>query len=134
MDNETREILEAQGNRLTKLEVQTAPIPQMQADLKETQADVKQTQADGKQTQADVKQTQTDVKETQADVKQTQADVEDVKINVAWIRGMLEERARNEVDAHQAKTRLGMWIFGGVASLSALLNVIQWLLSIRPSP
>lgn len=134
MDNETREILEAQGNRLTKLEVQTAPIPQMQADLKETQADVKQTQADGKQTQADVKQTQADVKETQADVKQTQADVEDVKINVAWIRGMLEERARNEVDAHQAKTRLGMWIFGGVASLSALLNVIQWLLSIRPSP
>ncbi len=141
MDNETREILEAQGNRLTKLEVQTAPIPQMQADLKETQADVKQTQADvkqtqadGKQTQADVKQTQADVKQTQADVKQTQADVEDVKINVAWIRGMLEERARNEVDAHQAKTRLGMWIFGGVASLSALLNVIQWLLSIRPSP
>ena len=134
MDNETREILEAQGNRLTKLEVQTAPIPQMQADLKETQADVKQTQADGKQTQADVKQTQTDVKETQADVKQTQADVADVKINVAWIRGMLEERARNEVNAHQAKTRLGMWIFGGVASLSALLNVIQWLLSIRPSP
>ena len=134
MDNETREILEAQGNRLTKLEVQTAPIPQMQADLKETQADVKQTQADVKQTQADGKQTQTDVKETQADVKQTQADVADVKINVAWIRGMLEERARNEVDAHQAKTRLGMWIFGGVASLSALLNVIQWLLSIRPSP
>ena len=134
MDNETREILEAQGNRLTKLEVQTAPIPQMQADLKETQADVKQTQADVKQTQADGKQTQADVKETQADVKQTQADVEDVKINVAWIRGMLEERARNEVDAHQAKTRLGMWIFGGVASLSALLNVIQWLLSIRPSP
>ena len=134
MDNETREILEAQGNRLTKLEVQTAPIPQMQADLKETQADVKQTQADVKQTQADGKQTQTDVKETQADVKQTQADVEDVKINVAWIRGMLEERARNEVNAHQAKTRLGMWIFGGVASLSALLNVIQWLLSIRPSP
>ena len=141
MDNETREILEAQGNRLTKLEVQTAPIPQMQADLKETQADVKQTQADVKQTQADVKQTQADgkqtqadVKQTQADVKQTQADVEDVKINVAWIRGMLEERARNEVDAHQAKTRLGMWIFGGVASLSALLNVIQWLLSIRPSP
>ncbi len=134
MDNETREILEAQGNRLTKLEVQTAPIPQMQADLKETQADVKQTQADVKQTQADGKQTQADVKQTQADVKQTQADVEDVKINVAWIRGMLEERARNEVDAHQAKTRLGMWIFGGVASLSALLNVIQWLLSIRPSP
>ena len=134
MDNETREILEAQGNRLTKLEVQTAPIPQMQADLKETQADVKQTQADVKQTQADGKQTQADVKQTQADVKQTQADVADVKINVAWIRGMLEERARNEVDAHQAKTRLGMWIFGGVASLSALLNVIQWLLSIRPSP
>ena len=134
MDNETREILEAQGNRLTKLEVQTAPIPQMQADLKETQADVKQTQADVKQTQADGKQTQADVKQTQADVKQTQADVEDVKINVAWIRGMLEERARNEVDAHQAKTRLGMWVFGGVASLSALLNVIQWLLSIRPSP
>ncbi len=134
MDNETREILEAQGNRLTKLEVQTAPIPQMQADLKETQADVKQTQADVKQTQADGKQTQADVKQTQADVKQTQADVEDVKINVAWIRGMLEERARNEVNAHQAKTRLGMWIFGGVASLSALLNVIQWLLSIRPSP
>lgn len=134
MDNETREILEAQGNRLTKLEVQTAPIPQMQADLKETQADVKQTQADVKQTQTDGKQTQADVKQTQADVKQTQADVEDVKINVAWIRGMLEERARNEVDAHQAKTRLGMWIFGGVASLSALLNVIQWLLSIRPSP
>ena len=148
MDNETREILEAQGNRLTKLEVQTAPIPQMQADLKETQADVKQTQADvkqtqadGKQTQADVKQTQEDVKQTQEDVKQTQADVKqtqedvaDVKINVAWIRGMLEERARNEVNAHQAKTRLGMWIFGGVASLSALLNVIQWLLSIRPSP
>ena len=134
MDNETREILEAQGNRLTKLEVQTAPIPQMQADLKETQADVKQTQADVKQTQADGKQTQADVKQTQEDVKQTQEDVADVKINVAWIRGMLEERARNEVNAHQAKTRLGMWIFGGVASLSALLNVIQWLLSIRPSP
>ncbi|RKU29084.1 hypothetical protein C6495_14555 [Candidatus Poribacteria bacterium] len=134
MDNETREILEAQGNRLTKLEVQTAPIPQMQADLKETQADVKQTQADVKQTQADGKQTQEDVKQTQEDVKQTQEDVADVKINVAWIRGMLEERARNEVNAHQAKTRLGMWIFGGVASLSALLNVIQWLLSIRPSP
>jgi len=134
VDNETREILEAQGNRLTKLEVQTAPIPQMQADLKETQADVKQTQADVKQTQADGKQTQEDVKQTQEDVKQTQEDVADVKINVAWIRGMLEERARNEVNAHQAKTRLGMWIFGGVASLSALLNVIQWLLSIRPSP
>ena len=87
-----------------------------------------------KETQADVKQTQADVKETQADVKQTQADVADVKIDVAWIRGMLEERARNEDNAHHAKTRLGMWIFGGVASVSALLNVLQWLLSIRPSP
>lgn len=132
MDNETREMLEAQGNRLTKVEVQTAPIPQMQADLKETQADVKQMQADVKETQAYVKQTQADVKQTQADVKQTQADVAEVKIDVAWIRGMLEERARNEDKAHHAKTRLGMWIFGGVASVSALLNVIQWLLSIRP--
>ena len=148
MDNETREMLEAQGNRLTQLEGQTAPIPQMQTDLKETQADVKQTQADGKQTQADVKQmqadgkqtqadvkqTQADVKQTQADGKQTQADVADVKADVAWIRGTLEERARNEVNAHNAKTRLGMWIFGGIATLSALTNVIQWILSIRPSP
>ena len=146
MDNETREMLEAQGNRLTKVEVQTAPIPQMQAalqetqadvketqaDVKQTQADVKETQADVKQTQADVKQTQADMKQTQADVKQTQADVAEVKIDVAWIRGMLEERARNEDKAHHAKTRLGMWLFGGVASVSALLNVIQWLLSIRP--
>ena len=120
MDNETREMLEAQGDRLTKVEAQTALIPQMQADLKQTQADVKQTQAD--------------MKQTQADVKQTQADVAEVKIDVAWIRGMLEERARNEDKAHHAKTRLGMWIFGGVASVSALLNVLQWLLSIRPSP
>ena len=141
MDSETREILEAQGNRLTKLEGQTAPIPQMQTDLKETQADVKQMQADGKQTQADVKQmqadgkqTQADGKQTQADVKQTQADVADVKADVAWIRGTLEERARNEVNAHNAKTRLGMWIFGGIATLSALTNLIQWILSIRPSP
>ena len=141
MDSETREMLEAQGNRLTQLEGQTAPIPQMQTDLKETQADVKQTQADvkqtqadGKQTQADVKQTQADVKQTQADGKQTQADVADVKADVAWIRGTLEERARNEVNAHNAKTRLGMWIFGGIATLSALTNVIQWILSIRPSP
>ena len=99
MDSETREILEAQGNRLTKLEGQTAPIPQMQTDLKETQSDVA-----------------------------------DVKADVAWIRGTLEERARNEVNAHNAKTRLGMWIFGGIATLSALTNVIQWILSIRPSP
>ena len=134
MDSETREILEAQGNRLTKLEGQTAPIPQMQTDLKETQADVKQMQADVKQTQADGKQTQADGKQTQADVKQTQADVADVKADVAWIRGTLEERARNEVNAHNAKTRLGMWIFGGIATLSALTNVIQWILSIRPSP
>ena len=127
MDNETREMLEAQGNRLTKVEAQTAPIPQMQADLQETQADVKETQAY-------VKQMQADVKETQAYVKQMQADVADIKIDVAWIRGMLEERARNEDKAYHAKTRLGMWLFGGVASVSALLNVIQWLLSIRPSP
>lgn len=99
MDNETREMLEAQGNRLTKLEVQTAPIPQ-----------------------------------TQADVKQLQADVADVKEDVAWIRGTLEERARNEVNAHNAKTRLGMWIFGGIATLSALTNLLQWLFSVRPSP
>ena len=127
MDSETREILEAQGNRLTKLEGQTAPIPQMQTDLKETQADVKQMQADVKQMQADGKQ-------TQADVKQMQADVADIKADVAWIRGTLEERARNEVNAHNAKTRLGMWIFGGIATLSALTNLIQWILSIRPSP
>lgn len=134
MDNETREMLEAQGNRLTKLEVQTAPIPQIQADLKETQADVKQLQVDGKQTQAVGKQTQADGKQTQADVKQLQADVADVKEDVAWIRGTLEERARNEVNAHNAKTRLGMWIFGGIATLSALTNLLQWLFSIRPSP
>ena len=134
MDNETREMLEAQGDRLTKVEAQTALIPQMQADLKETQADVKQMQADVKETQAYVKQMQADVKETQAYVKQMQADVADIKIDVAWIRGMLEERARNEDKAHHAKTRLGMWLFGGVASVSALLNVLQWLLSIRPSP
>ena len=127
MDNETREMLEAQGNRLTKLEVQTAPIPQMQADLKETQADVKQLQVDGKQTQAVGKQ-------TQADMKQLLADVADVKEDVAWIRGTLEERARNEVNAHNAKTRLGMWIFGGIATLSALTNLLQWLFSVRPSP
>ncbi len=134
MDSETREMLEAQGDRLTKLEVQTAPIPQMQTDIKQTQADVKQTQVDGKQTQADVKQTQVDGKQTQADVKQTQADVADVKVDVAWIRGTLEARARNEVNAHHAKTRLGMWIFGGVATLSAILSLAQWLFSIRPSP
>ena len=127
MDNETREMLEAQGNRLTKLEVQTAPIPQIQADLKETQADVKQLQVDGKQTQAVGKQ-------TQADMKQLLADVADIKADVAWIRGMLEERARNEVNAHNAKTRLGMWIFGGIATLSALTNLLQWLFSVRPSP
>lgn len=127
MDNETREMLEAQGNRLTKLEVQTAPIPQMQAELKETQADVKQLQVDGKQTQAVGKQ-------TQADMKQLLADVADIKADVAWIRGMLEERARNEVNAHNAKTRLGMWIFGGIATLSALTNLLQWLFSVRPSP
>lgn len=134
MDNETREMLEAQGNRLTKLEVQTAPIPQIQADLKETQADVKQLQVDGKQTQAVGKQTQADGKQTQADVKQLQADVADVKEDVAWIRGTLEERARNEVNAHNAKTRLGMWIFGGIATLSALASLLQWLFSVRPSP
>ena len=148
MDNETREMLEAQGDRLTKVEEQTSPIPQIQADVKETQADVKEMQADVKQMQADVKQmqadvkqmqadvkeTQADVKQMQADVKQMQADVADVKIDVAWIRGMLEERARNEDKAYHAKTRLGMWLFGGVASVSALLNVLQWLLSIRPSP
>lgn len=127
MDNETREMLEAQGNRLTKLEGQTAPIPQMQADVKQLQVDGKQTQAVGKQTQADGKQ-------TQADVKQLQADVADVKEDVAWIRGTLEERARNEVNAHNAKTRLGMWIFGGIATLSALTNLLQWLFSVRPSP
>lgn len=127
MDNETREMLEAQGNRLTKLEVQTAPIPQMQAELKETQADVKQLQVDGKQTQADGKQ-------TQADMKQLLADVADVKADVAWIRSSLEERARNEVNADNAKTRLGMWIFGGIATLSALTNLLQWLFSVRPSP
>ena len=127
MDNETREMLEAQGNRLTKLEVQTAPIPQMQVDLKETQADVKQLQVDGKQTQAVGKQ-------TQADMKQLLADVADIKADVAWIRSSLEERARNEVNAHNAKTRLGMWIFGGIATLSALTNLLQWLFSVRPSP
>lgn len=127
MDNETREMLEAQGNRLTKLEVQTAPIPQMQAELKETQADVKQLQVDGKQTQAVGKQ-------TQADMKQLLADVADIKADVAWIRGMLEEQARNEVNADNAKTRLGMWIFGGIATLSALTNLLQWLFSVRPSP
>ena len=127
MDNETREMLEAQGNRLTKLEVQTAPIPQMQADLKETQADVKQLQVDGKQTQAVGKQ-------TQADMKQLLADVADIKADVAWIRSSLEERARNEVNADNAKTRLGMWIFGGIATLSALTNLLQWLFSVRPSP
>lgn len=127
MDNETREMLEAQGNRLTKLEVQTAPIPQIQAELKETQADVKQLLADGKQTQADRKQ-------TQADMKQLLADVADIKTDVAWIRATLEERARNEVNAHNAKTRLGMWIFGGIATLSALTNLLQWLFSVRPSP
>lgn len=127
MDNETREMLEAQGNRLTKLEVQTAPIPQMQAELKETQADVKQLQVDGKQTQAVGKQ-------TQADMKQLLADVADIKADVAWIRGTLEERARNEVNADNAKTRLGMWIFGGIATLSALASLLQWLFSVRPSP
>lgn len=127
MDNETREMLEAQGNRLTKLEVQTAPIPQIQAELKETQADVKQLLADGKQTQAVGKQ-------TQADMKQLLADVADIKADVAWIRGTLEERARNEVNADNAKTRLGMWIFGGVATLSALASLLQWLFSVRPSP
>lgn len=127
MDNETREMLEAQGNRLTKLEVQTAPIPQIQAELKETQADVKQLLADGKQTQADRKQ-------TQADMKQLLADVADIKTDVAWIRATLEERARNEVNADNAKTRLGMWIFGGIATLSALTNLLQWLFSVRPSP
>lgn len=127
MDNETREMLEAQGNRLTKLEVQTAPIPQIQAELKETQADVKQLLADGKQTQADRKQ-------TQADMKQLLADVADIKTDVAWIRATLEERARNEVNEDNAKTRLGMWIFGGIATLSALTNLLQWLFSVRPSP
>lgn len=127
MDNETREMLEAQGNRLTKLEVQTAPIPQIQAELKETQADVKQLLADGKQTQADRKQ-------TQADMKQLLADVADIKTDVAWIRATLEERARNEVNEDNAKIRLGMWIFGGIATLSALTNLLQWLFSVRPSP
>ena len=99
----------------------------MQAELKETQADVRQTQAVGKQTQADGKQ-------MQADMKQLLADVADIKADVAWIRGTLEERARNEVNAHNAKTRLGMWIFGGIATLSALASLLQWLFSVRPSP